>query len=169
MPRLCSTMERLTPTRSSADQAKTSLLRERQERIFFLVSRCQVFANYYCLLQCCWVEGYRLRLVVALELGLDFFVFDQAISFEAFTLCREAVYVSLPWNEVSFNVARCLLVIIDSDHALWPWDFHTEVEPMNGRLKFVDRASAHYGIVWVDHIDNVECDLLTPRAGCCTK
>jgi hypothetical protein len=34
MPRLCSMMERLTPTRSSADQAKTSLFQERQERSF---------------------------------------------------------------------------------------------------------------------------------------
>jgi hypothetical protein len=34
MPRLCSMMERLTPTRSRADQAKTSLLRVRQERSF---------------------------------------------------------------------------------------------------------------------------------------
>jgi hypothetical protein len=38
----------------------------------FLVSRCQVFADYYCLFRCCWVEGYYLRPVVALELGLDF-------------------------------------------------------------------------------------------------
>jgi hypothetical protein len=34
MPRLCSMMERLTPTRSRANQAKTSLLWERQERSF---------------------------------------------------------------------------------------------------------------------------------------
>jgi hypothetical protein len=47
--------------------------------------------------------------------------------------------------------------------------FHAEVEPMNGRLKFVDRATPHYGVVWVDHVDNVECDLLTPRFGRYTK
>jgi hypothetical protein len=88
---------------------------------------------------------------------------------EAFALYCEAVYVSLPWNEVSFDVARCLLIAVDSDHTLWAWDFHIEVEPMNGRLKFVDRATPHYGIVWVDHIDDVKCDLLTPRARCCTK
>jgi hypothetical protein len=34
MPRLCSMIERLTPTRSRADQAKTSLFWERQERSF---------------------------------------------------------------------------------------------------------------------------------------
>jgi hypothetical protein len=34
MPRLCSMMERLTPTRSRADQVKTSLLQERQEMSF---------------------------------------------------------------------------------------------------------------------------------------
>ena len=76
------------------------------------------------------VEGYCLRPIVALELGLDFFVFDWASALEAFALCREAVYVSLPWNEVSFDVARCLLVALDSDHTLWAWDF-IEVEPMN--------------------------------------
>jgi hypothetical protein len=40
MPRLCSMMERLTPTRSRANQAKTSLLRERQEMSFS--SSCEV-------------------------------------------------------------------------------------------------------------------------------
>jgi hypothetical protein len=40
---------------------------------------------------------------------------------------------------------------------------------MNGCLKFVDGDTPHYGIVWVDHIDDVECDLLTPRARCYTK
>jgi hypothetical protein len=118
------------------------------------------------LLRRCWVEGYRLRPVV---LGLDFFVFDSAIASEAFALCREAVHVSLPWNEVSFNVVRCLLVVVDGDHALRTWDFHIEVESMNGCLKFIDRATPHDGIVWVDHVDNVECDLLTPRIGCYTK
>jgi hypothetical protein len=27
----------------------------------------------------------------------------------------------------------------------------------------------HYGIVGVDHIDDIECDLLTPCTGCYTK
>jgi hypothetical protein len=102
-------------------------------------------------------------------LGVDFFVFDWALALEAFALCHEAVYVSFPWNKVSFDVARCLLVAVDSDHALWAWDFHAEVEPMNGCLKFVDRATPHYGVVWVDHVNNVECDLLTPRVGRYTK
>jgi hypothetical protein len=62
----------------------------------FLVSQGQVFACYYRLLQRCWVEGYCLRPVVALELRFDFFVFDRAIAFEAFALCREVVYISLP-------------------------------------------------------------------------
>jgi hypothetical protein len=51
--------------------------------------------------------------------ALTFFAFDWALALEAFALCCEVVYVSLPWNEVSFNVARCLLVAVDSDHALW--------------------------------------------------
>jgi hypothetical protein len=36
---------------------------------------------------------------------------------------------------------------------------------MDGRLKLVDRATPHYGVVRVDHVDNVERDLLTPRVG----
>jgi hypothetical protein len=63
---------------------------------FFLVSRGQVFAYYYRLPRRCRVEGYRLRSVVALELHFDFFVFNRAIAFETFTLCREAVYFPLP-------------------------------------------------------------------------
>jgi hypothetical protein len=47
------------------------------------------------------------------------------------------VNVALPWNEVSLNVARYLLVVVDSAHALWAWDFYAEIEPMNGHLKFV--------------------------------
>jgi hypothetical protein len=40
MPRLCSMTARLTPTRSRADQAKTSLFLERQEMSFS--SSCEV-------------------------------------------------------------------------------------------------------------------------------
>jgi hypothetical protein len=100
---------------------------------------------------------------------LTFFAFDWALDLDAFSLCCEAVNISLPWNEVSLNVARCLLVAVDSDHALWAWDFHAEIEPMNGCLKFVDRATPHYGVVRVDHVDNVECDLLTPCIRRCTE
>jgi hypothetical protein len=136
---------------------------------FFLVSRGQVFAYYNRLSGRCWVEGYRLRSVVALELRFDFFVYDRATAFEVIALCHEAVYVPLPRNEVFSNVARCLLVAVDSDHALRAWDFHAEVKSVNGRLKLVDRAPTHYGIVWIDHCDNVESDMLTSRIRCCTK
>jgi hypothetical protein len=136
---------------------------------FFLVSRGQVFAYYNRLSRHCRVEGYRLRSVVALKLCFDFFVCDRATAFEAFALCGEVVYVPLPWNEVPLNVARCLLVVIDGYRALRAWDFHAEVESVNGRLKLVDRAPTHYGIVWVDIVDNIESDLLTSRIGCYTK
>jgi hypothetical protein len=63
---------------------------------FFLVSRGQVFAYYDRLFRRCRVEGYRLRSVVALEPRFEFFVCDWAGPFKTFTLCREAVYVSLP-------------------------------------------------------------------------
>jgi hypothetical protein len=101
--------------------------------------------------------------------ALIFFVCDWAVRFKTFALSHEAVYVPLPWNEVPLNVARCLLVAINCDHTLRTWDFHAEVESVNGRLEPVDGASAHYGIVWVDHVDNVESDLLTSGIGCYTK
>jgi hypothetical protein len=100
-----------------------------------------------------------------LDLRFDFFVCDRATAFEAFALCREAVYVPLSWNEVPFNVAHCLLVGIDGYHALGAWVFHAKVESVNGCLKLVDRAPTHYVIVWVDHVDNIESDLLTSRIG----
>jgi hypothetical protein len=86
-----------------------------------------------------------------------------------FALCRKAVYVPLPWNEVSFNVARGLLVAIDYDQALRTRDFHAQVKSMNGRFKLVDGAPTHYGVVRVYHVDDVESDLLTSCIGCYTK
>jgi hypothetical protein len=85
---------------------------------FFLVSRGHVFAYYDHLLRHCRVKGYRLRSVVALELRLDFFVGDWVGPFKTFTLCRETVYILLPWKKVPLNVACCLLVAINYDHAL---------------------------------------------------
>jgi hypothetical protein len=76
--------------------------------------------------------------IVTLELRFDFFVCDRVTAFKVFALFREAVYVLLPWDEVLFNVARCLLVAVDSDHALRAWDFHAKLEFGNGRLKLVD-------------------------------
>jgi hypothetical protein len=72
---------------------------------FFLVSRCQVFVDYDSFLRCCWIEGYCLRPVVTLELGVDFFIFNWALALKAFMLRCEVVYVSLPWHEVSFDIA----------------------------------------------------------------
>ena len=136
---------------------------------FFLVSQGQVFAYYDRLLRHSRAEGYRLRSVVALELCLYFFVGDWAGPFKTFVLCREAVYVPLPWDEVPFNIARSLLVAINYDHALRTRDFHAEVKSVNGLFKLVDGALAHYGVVWVYHVDDVEGDLLTSCIGCYTK
>jgi hypothetical protein len=55
-------MVRLTPTRSRADQAKTSLFWERWEMSFSSSSE----VRYDRLLRRGWVEGYRLCSVVAL-------------------------------------------------------------------------------------------------------
>jgi hypothetical protein len=84
-------------------------------------------------------------------------------------LGREAVYVSLPENIVSFYVTRSLLVVVDCDGALWTWDLHAQIKTVNGCLELVDGAPAHYGVVRVHHVDDVECDLLTSGIGCYTE
>jgi hypothetical protein len=37
---------------------------------------------------------------------------------------------------------------------------------VNDRFKFIDGALAHYSVVGINHVDDVEGDLLTPRIGC---
>jgi hypothetical protein len=86
-----------------------------------------------------------------------------------FALRCKAVYVSFPWNEVSFNVARSLLVAIDCDHALRTRDFRAQVESVNGCFKLVDGSPTHYGVVRVYHVDDIEGDLLTSCIGCYTE
>jgi hypothetical protein len=80
--------------------------------------RSKVFAYDDCLLGCCLVEGNCLHPIVALQLCLFMLVGGWAGSLGGLALCREAVYVPLPWNEVSFYVACGLLVAIDCDRAL---------------------------------------------------
>jgi hypothetical protein len=81
-------------------------------------------------------------------------------------LGREAVHVSLSGDEVSFYVTRSLLVAVDRDGALRTWYLHAQVKSVNGCLKLVDGAPAHYGVVRIHHVDDVECDLLTSGIGC---
>jgi hypothetical protein len=131
-----------------------------------LVLRSQVFAYYNRLLGRCRVEGNCLRTVVTLQLGLHFFVGGWTGRLGDFALCYKAVYVPLAWNEVSLNVARSLLVPVNCYHTLWARDFHAEIQVVNGRFKFVDGAPTHYGIVGVDHVDDVKCDLFASRIGC---
>jgi hypothetical protein len=78
-----------------------------------LVLRSQVFAYEDGLLGRGWVKGDRLRSVVALQLCLFKLVDGWTGGLGNFALCCKAVYVPLPWNEVSLNVARSLLVAID--------------------------------------------------------
>jgi hypothetical protein len=76
------------------------------------------------------------------------------------------VYVPLAWDEVSLNIARNLLVTLNCYHALRTRNFYAEVKSVNGRFKFIDGAPAHYGVVQLNHVDDVEGDQLTPRIGC---
>jgi hypothetical protein len=83
-----------------------------------LVMRSKVFAYDDCLLGRCLVEGNSLGPIVASQLCLFMFFGGWAGSLGDLALHREAVYVPLPWNEVSFYVARGLLVAVDCDRAL---------------------------------------------------
>jgi hypothetical protein len=134
-----------------------------------LVMLSKVFAYDDRLLGRCLVKGNRLRSIVALQLCLYMLIGDWADSLEDFALCRKAVYVPLSWNEVSFNVARGLLVAIDCDHALRTRDFHAQVKSVNGCFKLVSGALTHYGVVHVYHVNDVESDLLTSCIGCYTE
>jgi|SRR5699024_6443837 hypothetical protein len=94
---------------------------------------------------------------------------NRAVRLGGFALRREAVHVPLPWNEVSFYVARDLLVAVNCDCALWTQDLHAQIESVNGCFKLVDGATTHDGVVRVHHVDNVESNLLTSGIGCYTE
>jgi hypothetical protein len=118
--------------------------------------RSEVFADGNRLLGCCLVEGNSLGPVVALQLCFVMFFGGWAGRLGDLALGREAMYVSLSGNKVSFYVTRSLLVAVDFDGALRTWDLHAQVKSVNGCLKLVDGAPAHYGIVRVHHVDDVE-------------
>jgi hypothetical protein len=134
-----------------------------------LVMRSEVFADGDSLSRCRLVEGDSLGPVVALQLCFAMLFGGWAGRFGDFALGREAVYISLSGNEVSFYVTRSLLVAVDCDGALRTWDLHAQVQFVNGCLKLVDGAPAHYGVVRVHHVNDVECDLLTSGIGCYTE
>jgi hypothetical protein len=131
--------------------------------------RSEVFADGDRLLGRCLVEGNSLGPVVALQLCFVMFFGGWAGGIGDLALGREAVYISLPGNEVPLYVARSLLVAVDCDGALRTWDLHAQVKSVNGCLKLVDGAPTHYGVVQVHHVDDVECDLLTSGIGCYTE
>jgi hypothetical protein len=117
----------------------------------------------------CLVKGNSLGPIVALQLCLFMFFGDWAGRLGDLALRREAVYVPLPWNEVSFYVARGLLVAVDCDCALRTRDLHAQIKSVNGCLKLVDGAPTHDGVVRVHHVDNVESDLLASGIGWYTE
>jgi hypothetical protein len=75
MPRLCSMMEQLTPTRLRADQAKTSLFRERQEMSF---SSCREVRSSLITTVCLGVAGSRGTVFVPSLLYSCAFTFSSA-------------------------------------------------------------------------------------------
>jgi hypothetical protein len=77
--------------------------------------RSEVFADGDRLLGRCLVEGNSLGPIVALQLCLVMFFGGWAGRLGDLALGREAVYVPLPRNEVSFYVACGLLVAVDCD------------------------------------------------------
>jgi hypothetical protein len=131
--------------------------------------RSEVFAYDDRLLGRCLVKGNSLGPIVALQLCIFMLFGSWAGRLGDLALGREAVYVPLPRNEVSFYVARDLLVAIDCDRALRTRDLHAQVKSVNGCLKLVDGAPTHYGVVRVHHVDDVESDLLASCIGCYAK
>jgi hypothetical protein len=131
-----------------------------------LVMRSKVFAYDDRLLGRCLVEGNNLGPIVALQLCLFMLFGGWAGRIRDLVLGREAVYVPLPRNKVSFYVACGLLVAIDCDRALRTRDLHAQVKSVNGCLKLVDGAPTHYGVVQVHLVDDVESDLLASCLGC---
>jgi hypothetical protein len=123
--------------------------------------RSEVFADGDRLLGRGLVEGNSLGPVVALQLCFVVFFVSWAGRRGDLTLGCEAVHVSFSGDEVSFYVTRSLLVAVDRDGALQTWYLHAQVKSVNDCLKLVDGAPAHYGVVRVHHVDDVECDLLT--------
>jgi hypothetical protein len=89
-----------------------------------LVMRGEVFAYDDRLLGRCLVKGNSLGPIVALQLCLFMLFGGWAGSLGDLALRREAVYIPLPWNEVSFYVTRGLLVAVDCDRALRTRDLH---------------------------------------------
>jgi hypothetical protein len=136
---------------------------------YLLVMRSKVFAYDDRLLGRCMVKGNGLGPIVALQPCLFMLFSGWASSLGDLALRCEVVYVPLPWNEVSFYVARGLLVAVNCDRALRTRDLHAQVESVNGCLKLVDGAPTHDGVVRVHHVDVVESDLLTSCIGCYTE
>jgi hypothetical protein len=131
--------------------------------------RSEVFADGDCLLGRGLVEGNSLGSVVALQLCLVVFFFDWAGGRRDLALGREAVNISLPGDEVPLYIARSLLIAVDRDGAQRTWYLHAQVQSVNGRLKLLDGAPAHDGVVRIHHIDDVKGDLLTSGIGCYTE
>jgi hypothetical protein len=88
MPRLCSMTVRLTPTRSRADQAKTSLFLERQEMSFS--SSCEV----------------RSSLMMNVCLGV---ARSRGTVFVPSLLCTCAFSCSLAAGQVASGTSRCVV------------------------------------------------------------
>lgn len=119
----CLITERLTLTRSKADQAKMSLLKFKQDSS--LDSSTMVRSSR---INTVWlgidVSRGIFGLFASLKLSFCCRFFPGALGAWAFTLRREAVDVVLARAEVSFNVASSLLVTVNSYYTLGPWDFH---------------------------------------------
>jgi hypothetical protein len=119
MPRLCSMIVRLTPTRSKADHVKTSMLQLRQERsLASSFGRRSSLIKTVCL-GVAWSRGTVLVPSLLCSCVLIFFVFGCARTVCVFAFCCETMHITLSWDEVSFYVPGCLLISIYRDYTLW--------------------------------------------------
>jgi hypothetical protein len=124
MPRPCSMMVWLTPIRSRADQAKTSLFWERQQMSFSLSREVRSSLITTVCLGIAGSMGIVFVPSLLCSCALTFSLVARWVTLGDFALCCKAVYVPLAWNEVSLNITRSLLVAINCYHALRTRNFH---------------------------------------------
>jgi hypothetical protein len=159
---------RPTSTRSWADQAKTSLFLERQEMSFS--SSCEVRYSLITTV-CLGVAGSKGTVFVPSLLYSCALTFSSVVGWVTSKTSRYVVrQCTFRWpGTKSLSMLRSLLVTVNRYHTLRAQDFHAEVQAVNGCFKFVDGATTHYGVVGVDHVNDVKGDLFASRIGCYTE
>jgi hypothetical protein len=68
--------------------------------------------------------------------------------------------------DLNMRQRRWLELIKDYDLEVHYHPGKANMRSEDGRFKFVDRAPTHYGVVGIDHVNDVKSDLFASRIGC---